>query len=381
MRIVFTTSALDKVFGGPPNAIVGASSGLASRGHSVSVIIFGQTDISEMQNQELFNVLRLNNVEVIRLKSLKTRIRGGIPNLRDLSQISKMIKSADFVSVHGVYYYQNPIIAYICKRNDIPFSSMPHGALTIYQRKQKSFKKIILGGIFEKYVLDRAASIFTASDVEKGELPSKLIKKGRVVGLGIYPRTSPQKVVKKSQEIFSFLYLGRITKKKRLDLLIKAVALLKSKTSTPFKLVVCGTGSEKLMETSKKLATNLNVDKIIEFRGWVSGEEKSLIMDDSHCFILTSNDENFGIAIPESLSHGLPCILTSKVATSKVVSDFKAGIVIDSLEPGSISDAMLEMINFDMLDKLSLAAVEASKEFYWDKVVTRWEKKIISNKD
>ena len=174
------------------------------------------------------------------------------------------------------------------------------------------------------------------------------------------------------------MYLGRITQKKRLDLLINAIALLKLKTSKPFKLVICGTGSKKLMEDTKTLAINLNVHENIEYQGWVSGEKKSLIMDDSDCFVLTSHDENFGIAIPESLSHGLPCILSSKVATSKVVSDFKAGIVVDSLEPDCISDAMFEIMNLDVLDKLSQAAFEAAKEFYWDRVVTEWEKYMVA---
>jgi hypothetical protein len=38
---------------------------------------------------------------------------------------------------------------------------------------------------------------------------------------------------------------------------------------------------------------------------------------------------------------------------------------------------MLEIMNCGVLDKLSQAAFEAAREFYWDRVITEWEKQII----
>ena len=126
-------------------------------------------------------------------------------------------------------------------------------------------------------------------------------------------------------------------------------------------------------------AEELFIADRVEFKGWVIAQEKSEILQNSDCFLLTSEDENFAIAAGEALAYGIPCILSTKVALSNAVKKYGAGKVFSRLEPSEISEAMIEIFRSDLVD-LKSKSRNASKEISWDFVSKNWDlafKKIV----
>lgn len=384
MDILLVSSALHKEFGGPPEAVVGAAIGLLKLGNKINLCIFGQSQDSVSANVDLYTRVKSQGIQIKTAKSFKTRAHGGVGNFFDLFNLYKCISRSDVILLHGVYNFQNLIaalFALICK---IPYIIMPHGTLTEYQRSQHFKRKILVNPIFFGFLLRYADRIFVATEIEKYEMCSSLKSKTQVVGLGInIPDQSSFKIKEMlGEKTFIFLFMGRIAPKKRLDLALVAFSNLPREIQKASKLVICGSGDEDYVSAIKMTAEKLHITNRVEFRGWVVAGEKSEILWNSDCFLLTSEDENFAIAAGEALAHGLPCILSTKVALSNLIGEYKAGKVFSNLEASEISKAMIEIFKSDVFD-LKSRARNASAEINWDFVSKKWDlelKKIVGNR-
>lgn len=383
MRILFVSSALHKEFGGPPMAVLGSAISLSRRGHDITVCIFGQSKVSISANLDFYEKLKHERIETRIAKSWKTRVHGGIGSISDVIHLFKNVKSADIISLHQVYNYQNIICAFFSFINKKPITLVPHGTLTKYQRSQHLRRKYLIDLIFFRYLLRLTKSIFVATQVEKDEINSSLKCKTEVVGLGVsFPET--RKTITESRapnEFFNFLYMGRIAPKKRLDIALEAYKYLPKEVRLGSKLVICGSGNNDYMKLIKNKAEELSIADEVYFKGWVSTDEKTIILNNSDCFLLTSEDENFAIAAGEALAYGIPCVLSKQVALSSLVEKHNAGIVFSDLQPSSISEAMLHMFNSDM-NQMRKRALRASEELKWEFISTKWElafKRVIGN--
>lgn len=374
MRILFISSALHKEYGGPPMAVVGAASSLARLGHQVVVFIFGQSSRSVSANNEFHEKLKSEGIEIIFAKSWKTRVYGGIGSIPDVVNLFNRIKSADVVSMHQVYNYQNIMASVFSAITKTPFTVMPHGSLTKYQSSKHFLRKLLVKRLFFGFILNQAQSIFTATQIEKDEINPSLKPKTIVVGLGVpIPEINNiREEYEGAKDFFSFLYMGRITPKKRLDVALEAFNCLPVEVRIRSKLVICGSGDSGYLESIVDRVKKLSIADQVDFKGWVSSVEKSTILNNSNCFLLTSEDENFAIAAGEALAYGVPCIVSRQVALSSLVDKHNAGKVFSKLEPFIISEAMLSMFNSDM-NEMRKRALRAGEELKWEFVVTNWE--------
>lgn len=169
--------------------------------------------------------------------------------------------------------------------------------------------------------------------------------------------------------------MGRITKKKRIDISLHAFSIAKQISNQKLKFVICGTGIGYEVEEIKALVKVLNIESDVEFRGWVDSSEKQRALIESDCFILTSEDENFAIAAAEALSFGIPCILSSNVALASLVLDYSAGEVFAKLEPSQIADSILRIANMDR-ERARLNSLQAADVITWDQIVKNWNSHI-----
>ena len=173
--------------------------------------------------------------------------------------------------------------------------------------------------------------------------------------------------------------MGRIAPKKRLDVALEAFSCLPVEVRIRSKLIICGSGDSDYLESMVDRVKKLSIADQVSFRGWVSSEEKSMILNNSDCFLITSEDEIFAIAAGEALAYGVPCIVSRQVALSSLVDKHNSGKVFSELEPFSISEAMIYLFNSDM-NEMRKRALRASEELKWEFVITNWEKAFSSLK-
>jgi glycosyltransferase involved in cell wall biosynthesis len=144
----------------------------------------------------------------------------------------------------------------------------------------------------------------------------------------------------RSQEI-TFLYLGRINTRKRLDLLLDAFALLGQERSD-VRLKVCGSTSN-MEKGYMRLLENLPYADRIEYVPYIPQSEVPALMSACDFLVQPSEGENFGSSVGEALCCGTPVIL----GISNGTKDYAGGaaFVFEEYTPESLKASMLKAIH------------------------------------
>lgn len=97
------------------------------------------------------------------------------------------------------------------------------------------------------------------------------------------------------------LYVGRIDKRKGIEFLVRSMALVKQEIPDVL-LLVGGTGRHG---GKMKLLTNrLNLERNVEFLGFVQDDELNALYNQAQCVVVPSIFEGFGITVIEALAAG-----------------------------------------------------------------------------
>jgi glycosyltransferase involved in cell wall biosynthesis len=168
---------------------------------------------------------------------------------------------------------------------------------------------------------------------------------------------------------FSYLlYLGRISWKKRIDLLIKAMPNI----NINFKLIIAGNDEEGERVKLEEIVRELNLSDRIQFIGFIEGSEKIKIIKSSSLLLLPSENENFGNVILEAWACRKPVAVSRNVGLADLVIQYSAGILISSS-----SELIAKEINNLIADTFRLKElgdngyILADSKFQWSSVAKR----------
>jgi glycosyltransferase involved in cell wall biosynthesis len=162
-----------------------------------------------------------------------------------------------------------------------------------------------------KFILNRADSIVAQSSNTRDNAikyynPEKEIS---IIPLAFHAPKLPTKTRKDlgiSDDDFVLITIGRIVKRKAIDVALNALAALDNKR---IKMFILGDGPEK--EFLENLCRELEIEEQVMFLGFVDDETKYSYLKNSDLFILTSLHEGFGIVFMESMYIGLPIVCTN----------------------------------------------------------------------
>jgi glycosyltransferase involved in cell wall biosynthesis len=115
------------------------------------------------------------------------------------------------------------------------------------------------------------------------------------------------------------------------------------------KLKIVGTGP--LLDEMKDLAKSLNIDKYIEFTGFVENLYEELFLMD--IFILPSLSEGFPICIMEAMALGIPVAATPIGGVPELINHDETGLLFPTKDPTSLAEAVITMLSdFDYAKQL-----------------------------
>lgn len=177
-----------------------------------------------------------------------------------------------------------------------------------------------------QYFYSKAASIFTYEEDGKREIISKMkIDTNKIIIVKNCLNDCDygfNKVIeenKKDTSKLNIIFSGRLTKQKRVDILIKAVEkLIKEKIAV--KCIIIGDGVMKV--ELEELASNLNIKGVVEFKGALYDKDVEVYFRSSDIFVLPGK---VGLSIVHALSFGLPIITTSLPIHSPEAAILKQG--------------------------------------------------------
>lgn len=163
------------------------------------------------------------------------------------------------------------------------------------------------------------------------------------------------------------LYIGRIEKKKNVEQLVRAFAVLKRSLGSthPLKLVLAGTdgyGAEAVRHAieQEKIADD------VRLVGYVSDRDASLLLQHALCFTFPSKGEGFGIPILEAMEHNTPVIGSYIPALAEVAGG--AALLVSPNDIAALAHAMKLLMTDENLrnDYRAKGKVRAA-EFSWDR--------------
>lgn len=153
------------------------------------------------------------------------------------------------------------------------------------------------------------------------------------------PEISNQKQTDENFEILKFLFLGYIDKRKGAWLLLETLKKHKLELEGKALFYIGGNGETQKLQ---KLIEEYQLENIVKFIGWVSGEKKQEYLNKSDIYLLPSYNEGLPISILEAMSYSLPILSTSVGGIPEVVDDSN-GILI---EPGNKNQLLEGILHF-----------------------------------
>lgn len=165
----------------------------------------------------------------------------------------------------------------------------------------------------------------------------------------------------KGDEILFVGQLGRFHKWKNLELLLKALVLVKNKIPN-VKLVVIGEGD--LREHYVELSKELGIENNVRFQGFVSEEELIKHYKKAKLLVLpSSKSEAFGMVVLEALSLGTPVVVSKMGEFPKIVEDGKGGLLAE-LNEKELANRILNLLaNEKIRRKMAVVGYMRAKHF------------------
>lgn len=167
------------------------------------------------------------------------------------------------------------------------------------------------------------------------------------------------------------LYLGRLKRYKRVDLPIRALATLREE-GVQVRLVVAGTGDDA--PRLRRLATDLGVADLVDFRGYVGEEEKIELFRRAWIHVLTSPKEGWGITNIEAAACGTPTVASDSPGLRESVAHGETGFLVPHGDVAALADRVRTLVGDEELRaRLGRQARAFAERFTWDRTADETE--------
>ena len=223
--------------------------------------------------------------------------------------------------------------------------------------------------LYKKYVLGmtlrNSDRVIVFSEAQKQIVHEKYqVKKEKIVIIpnGVADEFFYKRGTKVTSGTLKILFVGRLAIQKRVDRLIEAVALVKSKVE----VTIVGDGEDR--EKLKNQVKSLNL-KNVTFVGRKSGKELLDYYFNSDLFLITSDKEGMPLVVLEAMAAGLPIIASDVTGLRELVSG--TGILVKPVAETFAHAIDKLSANKQELLKLSQKSSKKAHEYSWSKVSER----------
>jgi glycosyltransferase involved in cell wall biosynthesis len=380
VNVLHVIGTLAPRYGGPSTAVVEMAKALIGRGHRVEIFT---TNLDGPARLPIPVEDRINWCGVPTTFFQINRPRSYATSLGLSAALSGVIDDYDIVHVHNLYLFSSLMAGHYCRRSHIPYIVSPHGTLDPYQRKQHRARKAVYDALIERRHLNAAAGLLYTSTAERDFGDSLRLKaRSFVAPLGV--DTATLTTTTPPDALFSLeprlvgralvTFIGRLTPKKQLELLVEAFAALKD-TKPDAHLVIAGPDDEGIGNRLRARIRKLGLSDRVSLLGLVTGPAKTALLQQSHLFVLPSYDENFAVAVVEAMAAGLPVVVTRGVALHREIESAGAGLVV----PATISAtaAAMHRLLSDPAMSSSMGRsgqALATSTFAWDQIAMDLER-------
>lgn len=170
---------------------------------------------------------------------------------------------------------------------------------------------------------------------------------------------------------YDLIFAGRLIKEKNVDILIRAVTLLKP-DFPEIRCCIVGDGPEG--PALKELAKKFKVSENLEFAGFQEYNALIRKIKASKVLVLPSSREGFGMVVIEAFASGVPVVtVTEKYnAAQSLVDNGKNGFVV-KLEDRELANSLKKLIeNESFYKRASKMSLSEAAKYNWDEIVEKY---------
>jgi glycosyltransferase involved in cell wall biosynthesis len=386
MRVLHVTGALAPRLGGPTRAATEMCEALAARGAEVTLF---STDLDEqgtwspLRQPALLGVPTDRPVLVrgVERHHFRARWPSRVAFCPDLARaLRERVAEFDVVHVHSLYLFTTLAACHYAGRRRVPYVVRPHGTLDPYLRRHHPLRKAVWDGLLQRRQLDRAAAVqYTSEDERELARPFGIRAPAVVVPLGVNPaefealppRGSFRALHPQLRDRRLVVFLGRVTPKKGLDVLVDAFVRVAASVPDAH-LVIAGPDDGGHGRTIGRMIDAFGLRGRTTTTGMVTGRDKLALLADADVWALPSYTENFAIAAVEALACGVPVVISDRVNIHRDVSGAGAGLVTPC-DSAAVAGAITRVLDDAELGRRLRAAGPAlvRRSFTWDVATAR----------
>jgi glycosyltransferase involved in cell wall biosynthesis len=374
VNILQIIATLNPRSGGPSQAIQNLAPQVIEQGHGMEVVCLDDANSDFLVPQVFpYHALGAGRGSWAYHRALRPWLNKNLPRF-------------DAVVLNGLWQYSGYLMSKLARQNvSFPYFIFPHGMLDpwfqqVSKRRLKAIRNWFYWKFIEQHVIRQAEGLlFTCAEemrVARETFRPYQPKRQIDVGFGVAepPAYHPgmanafrQKCPGVNNNSY-FLFLGRVDLKKGIDILIEAyAAMLQSGAKTGKdlfpSLVIAGPGLETAFgRQMQQLALSLCPSDSVFWPGMLIGDAKWGALYHSEAFVLTSHQENFGIAVAEAMGCGKAVLISNKINIWREIEQDKAGLFGEDTQPGA-EKLLARWLRLPTEDKMAMArAAKASFE-------------------
>jgi glycosyltransferase involved in cell wall biosynthesis len=289
------------------------------------------------------------------------------------------LRDFNLVHIYGYRDFLSTVVAWYARRWDIPYVLEPMGMFIPIVR---SFtKKKIYDLLWGQKLTSGAARVIATSQSEREELvqsgipPEKIVVRRNGLDPADFEKAPGQSRFRERLGLAEsdrlVLYLGRISRKKGIDLLLQAFS---DQTVPGARLAVVGPDDcDGYLGELRHLVDTMRLEDRVSFIPPLYGRDKVDALTDSDVFVLPSQNENFGNAVAEAVACRTPVIVTDRCGIAPFVEG-RVGLVVP-YDARAIGGALARVLSDEeMASRFRRNAPDAVRELSWDEPIRQMER-------
>ena len=325
---------------------------LSNKNHEVTIYT---TDLDFANNPKTFNkkLPREENIQNFKIKRSHVWFSIRLFFVNPGMYFRMINDQQDIIHTIGIRSFQSFIAALVAKKKKIPLFVSDQGGLTTHPDLQTRnvWTRILykIQSPMIRFVIGQAKKIIVANEYEK-KIFSKLADENKieVVRNGINLENMKSSVDFKKKYAINhdyFLFLGRFHKVKGIDILLKAIHLIKNHhLISGVKLVIMGVdfGFEEEM---LKMIKEMNLDNVVKVIKNPPREDVIAAYKESEFLVLPSRWELSPLTPLEGFAFKKPTISTKAHGIPYTLDDGKNSILVESENFNELGEKIIELLN------------------------------------
>lgn len=329
MKLVQWIDAWDRTRGGPVSVADSILRLMRRGGHEVTIATLRGDEPTGTELGER----AIRRIEAGPMQTISRRGR---------SELSRLLEGADCLHIHGIWEPSGLQAARIADRMGIRCIVSLHGMLDDWAMTQRALRKRVFLAVLARPMLRRVAAAHCASDGELRQASPRvpgvpLIRLPQPIDLEGLPQANPTDAPPNA------LMLGRLHPVKGAEIAIEAIARVRE-SGRAMRLLMAGTGDPDYVQSLQALSRRLRVDGAIDWLGQLDRKARADAISTAMVAVAPTMQENFGVALFESLASGLPLVVSDSIDTRSELLESGGALVVPR-NPDSFAKGLADLFD------------------------------------